>query len=70
MYLQRLLQINMATLAALGTSLLGMGQRDAWLPLLVLIAAVSAVWLTDITGWLRLNRTVANVAAAAADPAP
>ncbi|MEE8452523.1 MAG: transglutaminaseTgpA domain-containing protein [Thermoguttaceae bacterium] len=63
MYLQRLLQINMATLAALGTLLVGMGQRSATLPLLMSIAAITSVWLTDITGWFRLNRKVANVAA-------
>lgn len=63
MYLQRLLQINIATLAALGALLLGMGRRDPWLPLLVLLAAITSVWLTDVTGWFRLNRTVANAAA-------
>ncbi len=63
MYLQRLLQINMATLAALGTLLLGMGQREAGLPLLMLFAAITSVLVTDVTGWFRLNRTVANIAA-------
>lgn len=66
MYLQRLLQINVATLAALGSLLLGMGQRGAGLPLLVMIAAITSIGLTDVTGWFRLNRTVANVAAVAA----
>ena len=47
MYLERLLQINMATLAALGAVLLGMGQR-AGPPLLVALAAAVSVWLTDI----------------------
>jgi len=63
MHLERLLQINMATLAALGTLLLGMGQRSPALPLLVLVAAVSSVWLTDALGILKLNRMVANLAA-------
>ncbi len=63
MYLQRLLQINMATMAALGTLLLGMGQREAGLPILMLFAAITSVLLTDVTGWFRLNRTVANIAA-------
>jgi len=63
MHLERLLQINMATLAALGTLLLGMGQRSPALPLLVLVAAVSSVWLTDALGLLKLNRAVANLAA-------
>ena len=50
MYLERLLQINMATLAALGALLLGMGQRSEFPPLLVALAAVLSVWLTDVTG--------------------
>lgn len=66
MYVQRLLQINVATLAALGTLLLGMGQRSPGLPLLTMIAAGGSVWLTDFTGWFRLNRKVANLAALAA----
>jgi transglutaminase-like putative cysteine protease len=53
----------MAALAAMGTLMLGVGQRNAALPVLVLLAAAGSVWLTDITGWFRLNRTVAGVAA-------
>jgi transglutaminase-like putative cysteine protease len=60
-YLQRLLQMNLATLAALGALLLGMGQRNPWLPLLVSAAAMSSIWLTDVAGWLRLKRMPANV---------
>ena len=54
-YLKRLLQINMATLAATGLLLLGMGQRSVWPPLLVAAAAAGSVWLTDVTGWFRLT---------------
>ena len=61
MYLKRLLAINMAALAAMGTLLLGMGQRDMTLPFAMLVAAVASVWLSDITGWFKLNRTVTNV---------
>ena len=61
MYLERLLQINMATLAALGALLLGMGQRSEGPPLLVILAAASAVWLTDVTGRIRIGRWTANV---------
>ena len=61
-YLERLLQINTAMLAALGALLLGMGQRDEKLPLLMLVAAVASVVLTDVAGYIRLNRTVANLA--------
>jgi transglutaminase-like putative cysteine protease len=62
-YLQRLLQINMATLAASGALLLGMGRRSPAVPLLVLLAALASIWLTDIAGWFRLNRTVGSLAA-------
>ena len=61
MYLERLLQINMATLAALGALLLGMGQRSEGPPLLVILAAAVSVWLTDVTGRFRLGRWMANV---------
>jgi len=60
MYLERLLQINMATLAALGALLLGMGERSVGPPLLVALAAAASVWLTDISGWFRLGRRVAD----------
>jgi protein-glutamine gamma-glutamyltransferase len=61
MYLERLLQINMATLAALGALLLGMGQRSEWPPLLVIVAAAASVWLTDVTRRIRIGRWTANV---------
>jgi hypothetical protein len=61
MLIERLLQINMATLAALGALLLGMGQRSEVPPLLVALAAAASVWLTDRRGWLRLGRGPANV---------
>ncbi len=61
MYLERLLQINMATLAALGALLLGMGQRSEGPPLLVALAAAVSVWLTDVNGWFRLGRRAANL---------
>ncbi len=63
MYLQRLLQINMATLVASGSLLLGMGRRSSAIPLLVMLAAITSIWLTDIKGWFRLNRTVGSLAA-------
>lgn len=65
-YLERLLQIHIATMAALGALLLGMGQRNPALPLWMLTAAITSVWLTDVTGWFRLNRAVTNVAAVVA----
>src|SRR3989304_684754 len=62
MYVQRLLQISIAAIAAMGTMLLSMGQRDVIMPLVMIVAAGASVWLTDIKGLLRLNRTVANIA--------
>ena len=61
MYLQRLLQINVATLAALATLLLGMGQDNPTKPLLVGLAAAASIWLTDAKGWIRLNRSLASL---------
>jgi protein-glutamine gamma-glutamyltransferase len=61
MYLERLLQINMATLAALGALLLGMGERSEAPPLLVMLAAALSVWLTDVTGKFRIGRWTGNV---------
>ena len=63
MNVERLLQINIATLAALGTLLLGMGQRSVLLPVLSIVAAVTSVCVTDSLGKFQLNRTVANLAA-------
>ena len=61
MDLQRLLQINMATLAALATVLLGMGQNSTAQPLAVCLAAAASLWLTDVKGWIRLGRTATTV---------
>ncbi len=63
LYVERLLQVNLAALAALGTLMLGMGQRNAAMPLAVLCIAGGSVWLTDMTGLFRLNRFAANVGA-------
>ena len=62
-YIERLLQVNLAAMASLGTLMLGMGQRSAAVPLVMLCIAGASVWLTDITGYFRLNRMVANFAA-------
>jgi hypothetical protein len=61
MSLQRLLQITIAALAAMGTMLLGMGQREIGMTLLMILAAGFSVWLTDIKGWVYLNRNLANL---------
>jgi protein-glutamine gamma-glutamyltransferase len=62
MFLERLLQITIAALAAMGTALLGMGQREELLPLAMCFAAGMSVWITDIKGLFRLSRKWANFA--------
>jgi len=43
--------------------MLGMGKRDATLPVLAVIVADESVYFTDVTGWLRLRGGLANLAA-------
>lgn len=62
MRVERNLQFSMALLAAMGTLLLGIGERNLLLPAAATVLAIGSVYLTDITGWLRLNTTVANIA--------
>jgi len=64
--IELLLQISMATLTALGTLLLGMGEREMTLPLIAIVVSASSVYLTDVSGWLRLNPRVANIAGSTA----
>jgi hypothetical protein len=61
-YVERLLQINVATTCALASLLLGMGRQSAIMPLGVMVAAMLSVWLTDFKGWFSLNRTVGGMA--------
>jgi transglutaminase-like putative cysteine protease len=63
MSVDRLLQITFATMVSMGTMLLGMGQRSLTLPLVAIVSAVASIYLTDMHGWIRLNRPVANLAA-------
>ncbi|MGD9646702.1 MAG: DUF3488 and DUF4129 domain-containing transglutaminase family protein [Pirellulales bacterium] len=64
--LELVLQITMATMTALGTLMLGMGERDLTLPVLAVIVSVSSVLITDYYGYLRLNARVANIAGSTA----
>ena len=57
-----LLSILVATLAALSTVMLGMGQGSMTLPWVTIVAAITSVLFTDTLGWFRLNRLVANLA--------
>jgi len=63
---ERLLQVNVATMAAMGTLLLGMGQmtvKSMLLSLMVVLAAATSVCLTDVLKWIQLDRNLANLAA-------
>lgn len=66
MYVERLLQINVATLVALASLLVGMGRQSTLMPLGMMIAAMLSVWLTDVKGWFSLSRMVAGLASIAA----
>lgn len=61
MYVERLLQVNMAVLATLATMLVGMGLRNSIMPAGMLVAAAISVWLTDVKGWIALGSTLANL---------
>jgi hypothetical protein len=63
MTVERLLQLHVATLAALGTLLLGMGQRNPVLPVLSFFAAATSVYFTDKLRWFVLSRGLGNLAA-------
>ncbi len=58
---ERLLQIAVVILVALGALLLGMGQRNMTLTLAAISAAAVSIYVTDIRGWIRLNRAIANL---------
>jgi len=61
---ERLLQISVAMLAAMGSLLLAIGQwGGSMLPFLATFAAFSSVYVTDMRRWILLNRSLANFAA-------
>ena len=62
MYIERLLQVNIAALICLATLLVGMGQQAPTMPLAMFAAALAAFWLNDFTGRVSLNRTMAGLA--------
>jgi transglutaminase-like putative cysteine protease len=70
MTLERMVQIGVAAMVALGAALLGMGEFNAAVPIhapiLGFVAAVSSVYVVDIRGWIRLTRWQANTAGLAA----
>jgi hypothetical protein len=63
MSLDRALQLHTAALAILGAVFVGLRPEASLVPALSAVVAVAAVALTDVLGWLRLNRWLANVMA-------
>lgn len=61
--IERVLQICVAALAALGAVLLGIGERTSLMALLACYVSASSVYLTDFKGWLRLSQSQANLLA-------
>ena len=61
MKVERYLQICTAVVAVIGSLLLGIGERAPELPLMMLMAALTSVIFTDILGWLRLPKIIANI---------
>lgn len=65
-HVERFLQVAVATTAALATIMLGMGEGDPTLAVLAVIVAASSIYMTDVTGWIRLRGMAANLAAVGA----
>ena len=61
MKVERYLQICTATVAIIGSLLLGIGERAPEIPVMMFIAALTSVIFTDILGWLRLPKIIANI---------
>ncbi len=55
--------MNVATLAALGALLLGMGEQSTFLPVLAATAALTSVIVTDVFKWFRFHQNLATLAA-------
>lgn len=62
MHLELVLQICVAALCALGTLLMGLGERSAFLPFVAIVVAIVSVYLTDYMKIVRLHSTVSNLA--------
>ncbi|HIA20368.1 MAG TPA: DUF3488 domain-containing protein, partial [Planctomycetaceae bacterium] len=60
MRVERSLQICTATVAIIGSILLGIGERAPHLPMMMMMAALVSVVFTDILGWIRLPKLIAN----------
>jgi protein-glutamine gamma-glutamyltransferase len=60
MWLDRALQFHIAALAVLGAIFIGFSHELTMVAVMAAIAAVIAVLVTDLLGWVRLNRWLAN----------
>lgn len=60
---ERLLQINMAVLVILATSLLAMGQQNIIYAVIAIVASLIAIVVTDIKGYFRLSPDATTFAA-------
>lgn len=63
MSLERVFQINIGTLVALGSLMLGMNQGSVFRPLLAVAAAFSSIYLTDMRGIVRLSTRLSSITA-------
>jgi transglutaminase-like putative cysteine protease len=66
MSLERALQLHTAVLAALGVLLVGLGHDSPLVPGILALAIITAVVVTDIFQWLKVNRLIANLLAVVA----
>lgn len=60
---QRGLQIVTSLLAVIGALFLSLGRDGQLLPIGAILGAIAALVFTDLLGWLRLNRVLANIGA-------
>ncbi|TVS18479.1 MAG: DUF3488 domain-containing protein [Planctomycetaceae bacterium] len=62
MDLQQRINLNLAAMAVLSATMVGMGQSNPWLPLGVALVAVASFWFCDRGGQVVLDWWVINVA--------
>ncbi len=63
MSFERVFQINIGTLVALGSLMLGMNQGSVFRPLLAVAAAFSSIYLTDVRGIVRFSTGLSSITA-------
>jgi len=63
---QRILQVSVAALVALGCMLMLLGHPGRMLPVLAIVAAAVSLLVTDVARWIRVPRLLGNLLALAA----